>query len=199
MRLSEKTIELNFCGQATARLGRAAFWFGLTQRQEARAGFDAATRLGHRVILLQFKASNTLLNGGARRFHLSHWQLDALRVCAAGSRRRSAFYVFPDIGETGDLPAANWNLLMSSWLLDVTDLDALGPPTTPSGTPRRSGRHYADLTPPTVTVHSEPTTAEVISAELFFSEGALGADGIDLGLDRMEESIRGDRERRRLS
>jgi hypothetical protein len=143
--------------------------------------------------------SNTVLEGGARRFQLSHEQLKALQARAVGSRRRSAFYVFPDVGETGDLPAVNWDLLASSWLLDVTDLDGLRSPTTPSGTRRRSGRHYADLTPPTVTVHSDPMTAEVISAELFFSDGAPGADGIDLALDALEPRASDDSERRRLS
>jgi hypothetical protein len=169
VRLSEKTLELNFCAQARARLGRPAFWFGLTQRQEARAGFDAAARLGGRVILLQFKASNTVLATGARRFHLNHRQLDALRTRAAGSRRRSAFYVLPSLGETSELPSANWDILKSSWLLDVTELGGLGPPTKRKGTLRQTERHYADLSPPHVTVHSDPVTAEVISADLFFS------------------------------
>ena len=44
MRIAEKTIELNFCAQLTARC-RGLLWFGLTQKQEAAAGFDACTRL----------------------------------------------------------------------------------------------------------------------------------------------------------
>jgi hypothetical protein len=42
-------------------------------------------------------------------------------------------------------------------------------------------------------------TAEVISAKLFFSEGASGADGIDLALDATETRAGVDRESRRLS
>lgn len=47
MRLSEKTIEFNFCAQATQMFmaqGRVPIWFGLTQKQEAQSGFDAARK-----------------------------------------------------------------------------------------------------------------------------------------------------------
>src|SRR5437868_9780797 len=88
MRLSEKTIELNYCAQATeifSSLGRSVIWFGLTQKQEAQAGFDAATRIGGRLLLLQFKASshNVMipgpLGGLARRFRAKHDQMVRLR------------------------------------------------------------------------------------------------------------------------
>jgi len=67
MRLAEQTIELNFCAQAQELLGQRTFWFGLTQRQEARAGFDVASRIGGRLLILQFKASNEVLRSGARK------------------------------------------------------------------------------------------------------------------------------------
>ena len=54
MRISEKTIELNFCAQATFLCGLGLKWFGLTQRQEAKAGFDACGKLGGRLLILQF-------------------------------------------------------------------------------------------------------------------------------------------------
>lgn len=59
MRLSEKTLELNICAQATKYVGAQTnlLWFGLTQKQEACAGFDACTRLGGRLLVFQFKAS----------------------------------------------------------------------------------------------------------------------------------------------
>ena len=74
MRLSEKTIELTFCSQYGRSCGFDMIWFGLTQKQEARAGFDACTRLGGRLILLQFKASNYVLRNGYRRFIFKHNQ-----------------------------------------------------------------------------------------------------------------------------
>jgi hypothetical protein len=46
MRISEKTVELNFCSQFTRLFNGGIIWFGLTQRQEAQAGFDACTKVG---------------------------------------------------------------------------------------------------------------------------------------------------------
>jgi hypothetical protein len=84
------------------------------------------------------------------------------------------------VGETGELPPANWDILQRSWLLDVASLPSLAPPTTQSGTLRRNETHYADLVPPYLTIHSDPLSLAVIPADLFFSEGAPGADGIDV-------------------
>ena len=72
MRVSEKTIELNFCAQFAARYGEPVLWFGLTQKQEARLGFDAWTRMGGRLLVFQFKASNDTLSSGRRRSAGSH-------------------------------------------------------------------------------------------------------------------------------
>ena len=84
MRLSEKTIELNFCGQFSRNAKSAVLWFGLTQKQEARAGFDAFTRIGGRLLILQFKASDYGLRNGKRRFYLDHSQLMKLRARTNG-------------------------------------------------------------------------------------------------------------------
>jgi hypothetical protein len=195
VRLSEKTIELNFCAQAVSLLGKPAFWFGLTQRQEAQAGFDAATTIGGRVILFQFKASNTVLGSGERRFQLHHRQLEALRARVRPGRARSVFYVLPAIGETSELPSANWDILQSCWLLDVGTLPTLAPPTTSRGTLRKNERHYADLDPPDLTIWSDPTLTDVIRADSFFRDGVLGADGI---LGEASVRARDDRPPRRL-
>jgi|SRR5579862_2664240 len=179
MRLSEKTIELNFCAQAQARYHGAAFWFGLTQRQERNAGFDVASRLGGRLILLQFKASNQVVRSGARRFRLGDQQLRALINRAATGRTRSVFYVLPEIGDTADLRAQRADILRHSWLLDVAALPPIPRPTRADGGLRKHEIHYADLVPPSVTIHSEPIHTSVIRADRFFSEGASGSDGVD--------------------
>lgn len=186
MRLSEKTIELNFCAQAAGAYGGDVFWFGLTQRQEAQAGFDVATRLGGRLLLLQFKASNHVLAWGARRFLAGHGQLEELRLRASPSKTRSVFYVFPDFGDTSDLSAGHADVLSRSWLLNVATLPAIGKPTKPDGTLRKNGMHYADLKPPSLTLHSEPLGLSVIPADEFFGEGAEGADGMDISNLQME-------------
>src|SRR6266700_124976 len=153
MRLSEKTIELNFCAQLTAGTPTPVLWFGLTQRQEAAAGFDAATRFHGRVLLFQFKASDYILRSGYRRFYLSHHQMKALQTRAKG-RMRSVFYAFPFLGTTVEL-ASNPLLLTQTGLLDVSTLPSIGPPTTSVGSPRKNELHYADVRPWAATLHSE--------------------------------------------
>jgi hypothetical protein len=85
-RLAEKSIELNFCAQLNARVGRRLLWFGLTQKQEARMGFDACTRLRGRLLIFQFKASNFSVKGG-RRFYAHHEQMENLRNRVRGYMR----------------------------------------------------------------------------------------------------------------
>jgi hypothetical protein len=168
VRLSEKTLELSICSQLAAALGRRVVWFGLTQQQEARAGFDACTRLGAQLLVLQFKASTTLRDGGkTRRFSAPHQQMMALRALAR--RPRGIFYALPNLGTTREL-SKNSELLTQTWLLDVALLPALGPPTKRSGGIRRGGEHYLDLAPPVVTIWSDPqklrlTTLAAIAAE----------------------------------
>jgi hypothetical protein len=123
MRLSEKTIELNFCAQVTASAPTPILWFGLTQKQEAAAGFDAASRMGGRLLLFQFKASDNVLKSTDRRFHLSHHQLAALQQRAT-KRPRSVFYAFPFIGNTVELSKTP-SLLAKVGLLDVSTLSAI--------------------------------------------------------------------------
>jgi hypothetical protein len=186
VRLSEKTIELNFCAQATSAYSGGAFWFGLTQRQEARAGFDVAARLGGRLLLLQFKASNRISPRGGRRFLVHHDQLEDLRIRANPSKMRSVFYVFPEVGDTSDLSTGHVDLLSRSWLLDVATLPAIGVPTRRDGRPRKNRTHYADLQPPRLTLHSRPIELSVIRADSFFRGGAEGSDGLDISDLRSE-------------
>jgi len=180
MRLSEKTIEINFCAQVGRRSPRELVWFGLTQAQEARAGFDVCTRLGGRLLLLQFKASAEIVRG-ARRFRAPHDQMLALKA-RCRDLERAVFYVLPALGTTEEF-ARDRNLLRQSWLLDVADIPKLEPPTRNDGRPRRSRLHYLDLEPPIVTIHSEPVRVSVLSAGhlMDLSQGRNGLSSDDVG------------------
>jgi hypothetical protein len=179
MRLAEKTIELNFCSQASARLRRPVIWFGLTQKQEARMGFDAITRHRGRLLLFQFKASDTVLQTGERRFSAPDRQLRRLMSVAQHARRRSAFYVLPSIGGSADFGRVGGDLIRNTWLLDVTDIPALPLPSRRDGGPRRNGVHYFYLDPPRVVIRSDPIDPPVVSAADFFRQHAPGSDGLD--------------------
>lgn len=178
MRLSEKTLELNICAQVSAHLkGRQnVFWFGLTQKQEAKAGFDACTKLGGRLLIFHFKASNNVLKKNSKRkFITPHEQLNALRKSAQNSMR-SVFYALPNIGNTTEM-YKNPDLLSQTWLLDVASLSHLGQPTKADGTMRKNGCHNMYLEPGQVEIHSDPIIAPLINAQEFVSEGFRGADG----------------------
>jgi hypothetical protein len=172
MRLSEKTIELNVCSQFGSLNIPPLIWFGLTQKQEARAGFDACTRLRGRLLILQFKASNYDVNG-MRRFRLNHNQLTALRQ-RCRPYKRAVFYVFPLIGNSHEL-AQNQNFLSTTWLLDVNHLQSLSAPTKMNGQPRKDQMHNAYVRPGFVIIHSEPQEYPLISAAQFDLQGSLSA------------------------
>lgn len=188
LRLSEKTLELNLCAQIGSAVGGNAFWFGLTQEQEARWGFDACTRLGGKLFLFQFKASNWTLRGGERRFLCDHDQLDTLRR-RVSPIQRSVFYVFPLIGNTLELQRASGDLLPTTWLLDVASLTTLPPPTKSNGSLRKSGKHYVDVVPGTSIIHSDPVKARTINAAEFIKSKKSGGDGMEhlLKLDGLME------------
>ena len=178
MKLSEKTLELNICAQVhTAVSPRVSlFWFGLTQRQEARMGFDACTKLGGRLLIFQFKASNHRLQNGKRKFQLNHDQLHALHSLA-GHPRRSVFYAFPLVGNTHELLGCR-DLLDETWLLDVSGLHTLSEPKKKDGTPRRNRRHNAYVIPHWVTICSEPFKDRLISMREFVTDSFRGTDGV---------------------
>jgi hypothetical protein len=183
MRLSEKTIELNFCAQVTASAPTPILWFGLTQKQEAAAGFDAAIKMGGRLLLFQFKASDHVLKSRDRRFHLSHHQLAALQKRAA-KRPRSVFYAFPLIGNTVEL-SKDPSLLAQVGLLDVATLPVISPPTTGAGTPRKNQVHYADVRRWSVTIYSDPVESRLESAIELAAGGFRGSDGVALSDERV--------------
>jgi hypothetical protein len=168
MRLSEKTIELNFCAQFARYFAGRIIWFGLTQRQEAQAGFDACTRLGGLLLLIQFKASSHDVNwafppphhASARRFHAPHHQLVALQARSTPGRR--VVYAFPLIGTTLEL-GRQQDVISTTWLLDVATIPPLPPPTTRAGVARKSQLHYVDVIPSHAVIHSDPVSVPLIS------------------------------------
>lgn len=165
MRLSEKTLEINFCSQFAAAWVGSVTWFGLTQAQEARRGYDVATRLQGRLFLFQLKASNTVVRGGYRRFSLPHTQYQVLSGLTRRYRiRRSVFYALPLVGTTLELASSGGAVLSQTELIDVSGIPPLAAPTKSWGGVRRSGLHYAYLKPPDATIESEPVTVTSTSA-----------------------------------
>jgi hypothetical protein len=163
MRLSEKTIELTFCSQFAAQLGlRNIIWFGLTQAQERRLGFDACTKLNGRLLVLQFKASNIIVHPRRfrrprRRFVLPHTQLESLQRLA-GAFPRMVHYVFPNIGTTSEL-LRNRDVISQTFILEVSLLP--NPFPLPAN---RTQIHYAYIDPPACEIKSKPVEAELMEA-----------------------------------
>lgn len=187
MRISEKTLEVTICAQLSARMQLAAIvprgpmwrqplWFGLTQRQERQAGFDVATRLGRRVVLLQFKAGRELRDGRIR-FAADHAQLENL-IRQVWGRRREVLYVLPAVTRTRSVPRGGEWIVDRTWVMDVADIDAgILPPN------RRNGRHMLtlDSMESTVTITSRPIVVRVkkiaLSAMQWIAE-AGASDGV---------------------
>ncbi len=182
MRLSEKTIELNICAQINQNLRSKILWFGLTQAQEAKSGFDAATRLHGRILLFQFKASNlTMVGTGARRFSLEHDQLQTL-INQIHGFRRSVFYIFPLIGDTHELNYYRGDFFGNTWALDVSTLPNPFPLPTTNTIPTRlrvNRKHYGDVIPPSIKIHSDPVEAKIESIKSIVESNFAGADGLN--------------------
>lgn len=183
MRLGEKTIELSFCAQFAGAHRLPMWWFGLTQKQEACAGFDAWTRLNGQLLVLQFKASNRILRSGSWRFELHHDQLDNLRQSVRA--QRYVYYVFPLYGTTAELHK-NPNLLGQTALLDVANLSTIKAPIKNDGNPRKSCLHHVDVRPWAATLHSDPVEVELRQAAIL-----VGEDTLDVGFASPVQSFPG--------
>ena len=161
VRVAEKSIELTTCAQLGALLGKRMVWFGLTQAQERKYGYDAATNLGGRAFILQFKASTTVMKttlyAGQRRFQCQHFQMVEL-VKRFGSVPNSCFYFLPNMGAfSSELLAVKGDLINNSYLVDVARIPKPVPTTS-----RKSGYHHVFLnkTKPSVTITSTPVEVE---------------------------------------
>jgi hypothetical protein len=161
-RLSEKTLELSITAQLTQRLGVAnAIWFGLTQRQERLLGYDIASTVSGRLLVLQFKASSVIVHPRRystprRKFSLPHQQLTRLQELAE-EFPGSVYYVLPDIGSEAEL-AQNSDLVAQSWLLDVAALPVPFPIPT-----NVSQKHHAYIAPPACDIRSEPVEVRLLN------------------------------------
>ena len=104
MRITEKTIELTFAAQCAAFMPAKPIWFGLSQQQEARLGFDACTRMNAALMLFQFKASSKGTNR-LRKYTAPHDQLQHLQLLSRNFQSINIFYVFPRVEDSTDLTA----------------------------------------------------------------------------------------------
>jgi len=164
MRLSEKTIELNFSSKLNYYSSNRITWFGLTQKEEAKQGFDISCRLKARMYFFQIKATNKMLKSGVRQFATPHHQLDALFKLSRLSPR-SVFYVLPDFGDTSEL--IKLSTLDNYWLLDINQISTISAPTSKSGKLRKSGLHYINMKTPYAIIHSEPIEVNLSSLSSF--------------------------------
>jgi hypothetical protein len=192
MRVSEKTLELNFASQMNFHFGGKLVWFGLTQLQEAKAGFDIATQIGAGLFIVQMKASNTILKSGTRQFRAPHTQLQnllkaKLTPAAVPIPGQSVFYAFPTIGSLAELTAYP-DVFVNTWLCDVMGLGALGPPTlaAPPGVPpalRNDGCHYVDVSPGKPPIVLSPATGAVSGVPSVAPVGTATFHSVPLEVD----------------
>lgn|GEM_PF-4720605 len=199
-KIAEKTVELTTCAQFGSLLGSQMVWFGLTQRQERQHGFDAATNLGGRAFILQFKVSSTVLKSGPhaghRRFGCQHHQMDQL-VQSFGATPNACFYFLPNLGTFAELSALGGDVLSNSYLMDVAGLQSPVPAPT-----RMNGYHYAylDAAGPSVTITSEPFKARrLFQGTVFLKEIMLRRDRLPNAKGLLRLAQRLDRENRRLA
>ena len=182
MRIAEKTAEINFCAGLSRTSGFQIFWFGLTQKQEARAGFDVCTRVDGHLVLFQMKVSNNVSKRGIRRFSAPHDQMQRLRD-RSGRSDRSIYYVFPEAGQTSEVCGPDC-FVQCTQLLDVACFPRTIPlPTRSDGSLRKSRIHYIDVTAGRATVHSEPFTVSLSRASEIQLLPAFAADRTQIESD----------------
>jgi len=167
MRISEKTIELNFSSKLNYHLNNKIIWFGLTQKEEAKQGFDISCKLKTRMYFFQIKATKKVLKSGVRQFTTPHHQLDALFKLSRLSPY-SVFYVLPDFGNTSEL--IKLSTLDNYWLLDINQISSISAPTSKGGKLRKSSLHYINMKAPYAIIHSEPIEVNLTSLGSFSND-----------------------------
>jgi len=175
MPISEKTLELNICSEISRWLKKRIIWTGLTQKQEAKAGWDACTRINGRFFILQFKSSKKVKKTPTdpRRFYAKHEQM--LNLIKKVKSNRSVFYVFPDLSTRQELLNCS-DILDQTYVYDVKAIPRNIPfPLKKDGAPRKSGLHYIDIFTnipiPKIIIHSEPIVANLTKIKEISIEG----------------------------
>jgi len=163
MRLSEKTLELNFCKGLPSVLGLDVFWLGLTQDEEKTFGFDHCTNAGGMLLIIQMKRfQKTMKKSGARRFDAPHHQMQALKkidlfLQSYGVPRLVA-YAIPDASDSSHLCHINCPSTCVNYL-DLVNFPTVIPPTG-----RASDLHYVDVFGSKAVVHSKEFPVAVTQA-----------------------------------
>ena len=124
--MSEKSLELNVCAELIqcirARTGcEGAVWFGMTQQQERRTGFDetAVNAPGH-SLMLQFKSPKaTSTYDHHYKFSINRRQHEALERIVIGNPK-AAYYVFPLYSKWTKVLDHSPNLIKDTWLVPVS-------------------------------------------------------------------------------
>lgn len=154
MALSEKTLEINICAQLAehirAKYGLRVFWYGLTQAEEAKLGYDTSFKVGALQTVFQFKAPKSLLTrtsyvrssgvpmkAGGYVYDVPHAQMQTLLGHVTTNPQIAGFYCFPTV----------FNVPPSNFMLDKTLLVGLSgliglPPSS-----RSNGDHRAYIYP----------------------------------------------------
>lgn len=169
--VSEKTLEINLCGEIISVLRTrwntpAAFWMGMKQDQEFETGIDSLLKNSPgRHLLLQFKSPHA--SGTGTSFSISDRQNDCL-LRAALVHPDSVYYVFPALNRFAQIRAVAPDLLSRTKFVRVIDLAWLSP--TPSG------RHSVTLRLQTNTalVRSDPREVPTRTWEEFVRTGRHG-------------------------
>ncbi len=163
MRLSEKTLELNFCKGLPSVLGLNVFWLGLTQQEEKKFGFDHCTNAGGMLLIIQMKRFHkSLKKTGARRFDAPHHQMQALKnidlLLQSADVPRFVAYAVPEASDSSHLCNLDCPSTCVNYL-DLVHFPAVIPPTG-----RANNLHYVDVLGASALVHSDEFRVQVTRA-----------------------------------
>ena len=154
MALSEKTLEINICAQLAehirAKYGLRVFWYGLTQAEEAKLGYDTSFKVGALQTVFQFKAPKSLLTrtsyvrssgvsmkAGGYVYDVPHAQMQTLLGHVTANPQIVGFYCFPTV----------FNVPPSNFMLDKTLLVGLSGLISLPPSSRSNGDHRAYIYP----------------------------------------------------
>jgi len=190
MRISEKTIEINFSSKLNYYYNNNIIWFGLTQKQEAKLGFDICCKLKGRLYIFQLKAISKILKNGTYQFKTPHHQIIAMQKLSHKSAR-SVFYVLPDFGNTSEL--MKLSKLDNYWLLDTKQISRISEPTCKNGKIRKNKTHYINMEIPFATIYSKPVKVDLTALSgfsNFYSSSGLLTSSFNNDFDNFWDMIK---------